>query len=45
MILIHQIQGRNRASNIYNRNKKYKNKTKTEHACIQSDPTKQTSGP
>lgn len=33
MIFIYQAQERISASSIYKRNKKYQNKTKTEHAC------------
>ena len=44
MNFIDQVQGRSNTSEIYKRNQRYQNKTKTEHACRELDPTKQTSG-
>ena len=45
MNFIYQVQGRSNASDIYERNQRYQNKTKIKHACRELDPTKQTSGP
>ena len=45
MNFIYQVQGRSNALDIYERNQRYKNETKIEHACRELDPTKQTSGP
>ena len=44
MILIYQIQGKINASGVYKRKQKYQNKAKTEHACRESNPEKQTCG-
>ena len=44
MILIYQIHGKTNVSGVYKRKQKYQNKAKTEHACRESNPEKQTCG-